>query len=261
MTTTSSSEATQPGPGFAVFGTHRPGVMVVSHERSGTHFLMNSIEKGYGYVARPWIDLDHHQLPINYFHQPSISKSLDYLADQNVAAIIKSHHTEPFFTDILDHILERFVVFYIHRNPVDVMASFWRFMHGWEWHEGPICPDPVAFATAAPEGHLLRYQTHQRRNMLDRWAHHVEGWHQAAEGRPRLRIVAYKSLKEDYAATVTSFADLLRRQPTDLTPPSRDVNVVNGREPEHKLPKPDLEALRALALKEVPDAMKLLGYA
>jgi hypothetical protein len=119
----------------------------------------------------------------------------------------------------------------------------------------------VAFATAAPEGHLLRYQTHQRRNMLDRWAHHVDGWHHAAEGRPRLRIVPYKSLKEDYAATVTSFADLLRRQPSDLTPPSRDVNVVNGREPERKLPKPDLQALRALALKEVPDTMKLLGYA
>jgi hypothetical protein len=94
MATTSGNPATQSGLALR-FGTHRPGVMVVSHERSEL-FLMNSIEKGYGYVARPWIDLDHHQLPIRYFHQPSISKSLDYLADQNVAAIIKSHHTEPF---------------------------------------------------------------------------------------------------------------------------------------------------------------------
>lgn len=106
----------------------------------------------------------------------------------------------------------------------------------------------------------MRYQTHQRRNMLDRWAHHVEGWHKAAEGRPRLRLVRYEDLKDDYATTMRSFTDVLRAQPTDLTPPARDVNVVNGREPERKLPTPDLQALRDLALKEVPDTMTLLGY-
>jgi hypothetical protein len=96
--------------------------------------------------------------------------------------------------------------------------------------------------------------------MLDRWAQHVEGWHEAAKGRARLRIVAYENLKEDYAATVSSFADILHHQPTDLTPPVRNVNVVNGREPNRKLPTPDLAALRALALQEVPATMKLLGY-
>lgn len=221
---------------------------------------MNSIASAYGYVSQPWVDLDDHHIQINYFHQPSIVGALNHLADRQIAAIIKSHHPKGFFENILDQILDRYVIFYIHRHPADVMASFWKFMYGWPWHVGPQCKDALAFATAAPEGRLMRYQTHQRRNMLDRWAQHVEGWYKAAEGRPRLRLVRYNDLKDDYATTVKSFADVLRAQPVDLTLPARDVNVVNGREPERELPTPDLQALRALALKEVPDTMKLLGY-
>jgi hypothetical protein len=245
---------------FAAFTAYRPPVMVISHERSGTHFLMNSIASAYGYVSQPWVDLDDHHIPINYFHQPSIAGALNHLADRQIAAIVKSHHPSTFFENILDEVLGRYVIFYIHRDPADVMASFFKFMYAWHCHVGPQREDAVAFAAAAPEGRLMRYQTHQRRNMLDRWAQHVEGWYRAAEGRPRLRLVRYQDLRDDYATTVSSFADILRREPTDLTPPARDVNVVNGREPERKLPTPDRQALRALALQEVPDTMRLLGY-
>jgi LPS sulfotransferase NodH len=151
------------------------------------------------------------------------------------------------------------VVFYIHRDPVDVMLSFWRFIHGWEWHEGPKCADPVSFASAAPEGQLMRYQTHQRRNMLDRWAQHVQGWHDAAQGRPRLKLVSYEALKNDYASTVSGFAELLGRQPAVLLPPSPDVNVIKGGNPSVQA-QPDIAVLRSLAWKEVGNTMRMLGY-
>ena len=38
---------------LALFPDERPAVMVVSHERSGTHFLMNALAACYGYVSRP----------------------------------------------------------------------------------------------------------------------------------------------------------------------------------------------------------------
>ena len=174
---------------FAVFRERRPAVLVVSHERSGTHFLMNSIARGYGYTARPWVDMDGDSMPINFFHPPSVAGTLASLADRRIAAIVKSHHSADFFDGILNRVLKRYVVFYIHRDPVEVMLSFWRFMHRWHWHEGPKRPDPVAFASAEPEGQLMRYQRYQCRNMLDRWAKHVEGWHRASAGRPRLQLV------------------------------------------------------------------------
>ena len=36
----------------------KPKVMVVSHERSGTHFLMNTIALNFDYISAPWINLD-----------------------------------------------------------------------------------------------------------------------------------------------------------------------------------------------------------
>jgi hypothetical protein len=242
---------------FAVFRESRPPVMVVSHERSGTHFLMNSIARGYGYTAEPWIDMDYPRMPINYFHPSTLAGALESLADQRIASIVKTHHAAEFFDGVLNRILKRYIVFYIHRDPVEVMLSFWRFMHRWQWHEGPKRADPIAFATAEPEGQLMRYQTHQRRNMLDRWAKHVEGWHKASLGRPRLRLVPYASLRDDYEATLSSFADLLGRKPQDLTPPAKDENVIPGGTVAHK---PDVAALRALAAAEVGETMRLLGY-
>ena len=32
--------------------------MIVSHERSGTHFLMNTLDKNFPYISQPWINFD-----------------------------------------------------------------------------------------------------------------------------------------------------------------------------------------------------------
>lgn len=244
---------------FLAFPTARPAVMVVSHERSGTHFLMNAIARSYGYVAKPWIDFDHHRIPMNYYLPGNLAAILAYMADNRAANIIKSHHAVEFFDGILDDVLERTTIFYIHRDPVSVMLSFRRFVRHWHWREGPSRDDPLAFARAQPEGHLLRYQMEQRPNMLHRWAAHVDGWVGTAANRPRLRVVRYDDLKDDYAATLSSLADLFDIPPRDLTPPPPDVNVVAraiGGETAD-----DRAALRELALAEVGAIMRSLGYA
>jgi hypothetical protein len=248
------------GASFAIFGEDRPAVMVVSHERSGTHFLMNSLARGFGYASRPWIDLDYHHLPLNFHYPPSIAAALEMLAAERIASVVKSHHVVNFFDGVLDRVLDRIVIFYIHRDPVDVMLSFWRFIHRWQWHEGPKCVDPVAFAAAQPEGQLMRYQTHQCRNMLDRWGKHVMGWHEAAQYRPRLRLVPYAALRDNYGTTISSFSDLLGRSATDLTSPSPNDNVIKGAELPGQKP-PDIDALKSLALRECGGAMRTLGYA
>jgi hypothetical protein len=235
--------------------------MVVSHERSGTHFLMNAIARGYGYNVRPWIDLEQRQIPVNFFAPNEIALVLGGLADQRVSSIIKSHHAVEFFDGVLDEVLAKTTIFYIHRDPVSVMLSFRRFINHWKWHEGPKRADPLAFAMAEPEGQLLRYQMHQRRNMLDRWASHVEGWVEAAKGRPRLRVVPYDQLKDNYATTLQSFGGLLKARPADLTPPPREVDIIAGGRPSPSDTESAIrDALFATALSEVGKVMKALGY-
>lgn len=236
----------------------RPGALVVSHERSGTHFLMNALAGAYHYASA--IDVEPDKLPANYYFPPMLAQVVASRAAYQPNVLFKSHHAVEFFDGVLDELLGSLVIFYVHRHPVDVMVSFWRLIHGFRWREGPKTATALDFARAEPEGQMLRYQMRQRRTMLDRWARHVEGWLAAASSRPRLVVVRYDALLADYAKTIGSLAGVLGPPSGSFERPPRDRHVVAGAAPE-SLPEPDHDALHALALAEVGDTMRALGYA
>ena len=105
---------------------------------------------------------------------------------------------------------------------------------------------------------MLRYQMHQRRNLLHRWAAHAEGWVAAAENQPRVIVVAYRDLKDRYPETVQKFARVLGEKPRDLSPPSRSKNVISGT--DRAATERDKMALRQSVVSEVGDTMRKLGY-
>ena len=237
----------------------RTDVMVISHERSGTHFLINALTRAYDYPER-FLDFDQSSLNINYFAPQTIANAVAEVAKRRSSAVIKSHHTADFFDGILNKVLKKTIVFYIHRDPVDVMVSLWRFINHWGWREGPRRESALEFAASAPEGQMLRYQMLQQSNMLHRWAHHVNGWTSAAQGRERVIVVRFDQLKNNYDQTVANFGGLLGRRSGSLAPPSRTANVIHGA-PVDRLERPDRDALRALALAEVGETMHRHGYA
>jgi hypothetical protein len=238
----------------------RPSVLVVSHERSGTHFLINALAAAYGYPAIGFLDFDQTSLNINYFHARAVGEALVRAARLPSATTIKSHHAVEFFEDALPEILRQMPVFYIHRDPVDVMISYWRAINAWPWHEGPRTTSVLEFAAAEPEGMMLRYQKKQARNLLQRWARHVDGWTEAASRNARINVVRYDQLDVNYENTVGGLASVLGRRSGSLTRPDRRTNVVAGT-PSAALPEPDRDALRALALAEVGETMRRHGYA
>jgi hypothetical protein len=249
---------------IAVSSPPRLPLMVVSHERSGTHFLMNSLARSYGYVSNPWVNLDLYPFAINYYLPTEIERLLVSLAKLNLASITKSHHPASFLDGVLDSVAQHYAIFYIHRDPVDVMLSFFRFMHHWKWHEGPKLDDPVAFAQAQPEGQMMRYQLKQHQSLLHRWQSHVEGWLAAAATRPRITMVRYEDLRDDYATTLQRFAGVLGTSPGDLTPPPREKDTIHVPEnPAHaaitKSPS-TVKQLRKLAAETVGSTMAKLGY-
>jgi len=250
--------AGSPPPRYSSFNTDRPSALVIGHERSGNHFLMNTLARAYGYIAEPWFNIDLIPHPINYFQPQSLQRLLMGAGNSRIANIGKSHHSVEFFAPILKSLQQRFVIFYVHRDPVDVILSYWRFIDRWQWREGPRRDNPVDFALAEPEGQMLRYQMHQRRNLLDRWAAHVEGWLAAAADQQRMVLVAYRDLKDRYAATAEGFARLLGEPPRNLTPPSRSRNVISGS--DRPMTEQEKMALRQIAVAEVGATMRKLGY-
>jgi Sulfotransferase domain len=195
-------------------------VLVVSHERSGTHFLMNTLALNFGYV--PHTDLDERP----GFNPRSTPRLLEFLlSGWPPRTVLKSHHAAELLP-ALPMLAEVFAVFYVVRDPRDALLSFWRFVAASPPGTGPLTATPGEFLRAAPAGRLLRYQRHAAASMVDRWRLHVEGWNAAAARFPgRLTVVRYADLDERFAATVGGLAAALGsvgpgaapRRPSPLT--------------------------------------------
>lgn len=212
--------------------TNRPIAAVISHERSGTHFLISSLSGAFGYMpVDNRLDLDVYTIQMNFFAPQDVSGFFDQITAHKVANVLKSHHSSDFFEPIIEEILEHTAIFYIYRHPRDVMHSLWRMLKNLPWREGPNCPTPADLMRAQPEGHLMRYQMKQADSMLHRWDAHVNGWLDLADqygSRGKgIHIVRYEDLRDDYASTMSKLGEsAIGEPPTSLSPPDKNAGVV-----------------------------------
>ena len=175
----------------------KPKVLVVSHERAGTHFLINSIAFNFGYDNRQ-IDVPEGELDIKWFEQW-------FGREEN--RIFKSHHQAEFYVDIIDELIKGgFKIFYMYRDGRDTLTSCWSY-----FNKAPV----EVFPHCKTVGELIRtdprkwpfdraYSKVGLPNMVRRWAWHVGSWQ-------RLRskcsygstcLVCYEELYSDFGKTI-----------------------------------------------------------
>lgn len=247
--------------------TFRPGValptlMVVSHERSGTHFLINSLARAFGYLSSDQrADFDQGQVHINYCSRRDLSFFFSQLTGNHVANVLKSHHEAAFLAPVIDDVLRGVRLLYIYRHPRDVMHSFWRLLKNIEWREGPSCDTPADLMRAQPEGQLMRYQMQQRESMLHRWMAHVSGWIDLAEGHDGIHLVRYEDLRDGYPEVMTRIGEsVIGVPPANLTPPDKNHHVVVSQARDNSVVSWDDKDLRHIESVTAP-LLKRLGYA
>lgn len=202
--------------------------MVVSHERSGTHFLMNSLALCFGYIADPWANFDVGTLPFNFYSYADIREFFRQLSGRHLANILKSHHPIDFFAEVMPEMLAETRVFYVYRDPRDVMVSFWRYLNRLRWNEGPKTDDLSEFIRLEPAGHIMRYQYRQEPSMLHRWRTHVDGWMTRVppELASRVTFVRYQDLVENYEGVIRQAAAVLGPPVRVQTPPLSAASVM-----------------------------------
>lgn len=167
-------------------------ILVISHERSGTHFLINTLAFNFGYPERPV------NVPQN---EPQASFFEEY---RNSLVVLKSHH----HLKLLPlEVLKYFYVFYVLRDGRDVMTSCWTYFNR--------SPKEI-FPHTKTVGDLLRMDVSSwpfslgysppSRNLAERWANHVESWYSV----PGLCLVRFEDLLLHFEDTVSRLSRFIQ---------------------------------------------------
>ena len=207
------------GTSFELSGSEKVNLplMVCSHERSGTHFVMNSISKCTEYTANPFLNFDYSPLGslINFFSEESIKiflnslKNIKYNDSINYCtnSIIKSHFPLTLLGNDAKNLCK---VIYIYRNPEEVFISYWKFLHRWNWMEGPKLSSPLELIKSNPKGQSQRYQIENYINYFERWASHIINAENTARNSSNIVLVNYSELKNNFETTVEFICEKLK---------------------------------------------------
>ena len=211
-------------------------LMVCSHERSGTHFLMNSLANRTNYTSNPYLNYDLYPLGtfVNFFDKTATRNFLDSLSRTNsdgdqlhTSSIIKSH----FWASHLEYaevpLPVKFI--YIWREPAATLVSFWRYLHSCQWDEGPKTATPLELAQSRPSGQSQRYQSANHTSYFSRWANHVSDGISFCARHSDACIVRYEDLVRNYNQEMIDICQKLGIQDSgSLEVPDRTTNVIAG---------------------------------
>jgi predicted O-linked N-acetylglucosamine transferase (SPINDLY family)/ADP-heptose:LPS heptosyltransferase len=193
---------------------HAKKILVVSHERSGTHFLINTIAFNFPYFSNSEISID-----------PSLDDLSNFFSDyylKKESRIFKSHHQFFFFSQFFNELIRNFHIFYIVRDGRDVLTSLFHYYnkHPKSFSFGQSNRIREFFRTVPSNEYCLRRAS----NVIERWANHVESW---LTVRDHITIIRYEDLKHNFDDTVRQIESVLEiRAAEQITLPSlKDRNI------------------------------------
>ena len=105
-------------------------ILVVGHERSGTHFLINTIALNYPYYSNYEISV--------LGDTQELRQIFEWYYSKNERRIFKSHHQFYFFFPFFEELLRHFHIFYIVRDGRDVLTSCFHYYNNFPEGKGVI---------------------------------------------------------------------------------------------------------------------------
>ena len=207
-------------------------VLVVSHERSGTHFLINTLGINFELDSR-WIDIHckdyidpEDSYKANYKKEIEEFFNAQYGVPTN--RIYKAHHQFGYYENIFDEILEHFDIFYIYRDGRDTLSSCYTYFNEAPVTAFPKCDTIDEFLFETPP-YLYPYDGAysyiKSENMVERWVNHIETWKPVFD---KINVVSYSNLKNDFDVTVNRLGAAMGKEPiTNPQSPPVNMNSIN----------------------------------
>ena len=208
-------------------------ILIISHERSGTHFLLNSIAFNFPQLidSNRQIDAPWQTRDLAEFEYFFVNNSR-----QETRQVFKSHHQIDFYKDFIGDLVKKYHVFYIVRDGRDVLNSCFHYFNK--------CPD--GFPHTKNVGELMRvtpalyafdnaYSWEPQKSMVDRWVYHAAGWAALSQVLwDNIHYIKYENLLNHFEATMAWIASIIlpNKQPYSVPvnlrrPTLKDFGVSN----------------------------------
>lgn len=215
--------------------------IVASFPRSGTHFLMNTLERNFGYQAVPFVDFGGIE---EQYYGTNVAHYCEVISiNHDAPVIIKTHCEVDFFTQlatnqitneketVLSIIKRWYDIFYIYRDMEPTMESYAKHMRAnveqKNPRSNPYPKDGKELSKMEPWGSPMFHQMKQYPTFEDKWKGHVEGWKQAEKDYGVI-VVKYEDLNERFDETVRELSKKLKIPVLVPERPPKDKNVVIG---------------------------------
>jgi len=197
----------------------RKKVLIISHERSGTHLLINTIAQSFGYSPQQ-IDV-FKGFQSNWKDAAVARQWMQPFYGTFTPRIFKSHHSRAFLAPLLPELSEEFHIFYISRDGRDVMTSFWVWLHRLQAGWGPQTATVGEFMRTKATGKITQYQYYENSvTMLQRWVEHTREWKKHRAG---IHFVTYEDLLDQFDQSLERISEIIGQPASARTLPSLDV--------------------------------------
>lgn len=175
-------------------------ILILSCERSGTHFLIDSIVKNYPqYGQFPRVDVPASGDPV-LFHK--FFEDFEY----GKGRIVKDHHQWESYKEIWEEIKDKFYVIYIMREGKDVMTSWHYYFNRAPRHEFPFTKNVGDLMRRNPQRYSfdLAYSKVRSDTMVERWAQHLKSYLMArANPDVNIMVLSYEDLYVDFDTVIS----------------------------------------------------------
>lgn len=205
-------------------------IIVITHERSGTHLLINLInydKNGQFYT----IGFIPQQIPYtleNYKHHTY----KDIVVNSYMENIVcKSHHQVEFMNPYLDFLFDKYTVIYLKRNLGDVLVSYYKFIpypkdldkfpkfEDWIFSN----PDDIGrkfLLPYSPDPHVII----EPKDYTDRWKLHIDGW---MKHKDKMLVLNYEDILLDFDNQKLIIENYIGKKIGDKIPDVNDKNLPN----------------------------------
>jgi len=198
---------------YKINNNFKEQVLISSHERSGTHFLMNSIDCAFKYYSsKEFINFDYFRLGsfINFYSKDSLENFFLNLYNNKNVSLFKSHFNASFFETIKIEVLRNIKFIYIYRDLIETMKSFWIYINNVKWNEGPKNKIFSEFCFEKPRGQLIRYDDLIGNNLIERYFYNFKSWVEFSK-KNNVLFINYADLNNNYKNTlekISKYIDL-----------------------------------------------------